>query len=282
MKVSEHELHLYVDGHLEATRRWAIEAYLEGSPEDGERVRAYRRQNELLRDLFADTEEVPPPAMMEGLQRAIAKRLRRAQLWPRTAAAAALVLAAGLGAGGAQFYRSSASAPIEPFSRFAESAVRAHSFYAPAAAEQTEFGADGAAKLNTLLDKRLGAPLHLPDLSHDGLSLVSGRLLPSPTGPAVQLVYRDKGGHLVTLFLGAVDDASAQAPQPPNEPPPRLYAAHDGDIGIAVVGSLGGDQLRGIAEAAQRSLGAPRPPQAQPAKAPAPSNDQRPPAPART
>jgi anti-sigma factor RsiW len=278
MKVSERELHLYVDGHLEPERRWAIEVYLEGRPEEAERVRVYRRQNELLRDLFADTEEVPVSPLVDGLRRAIAQRLRRIRWWP-PATAAALLLAAALGGGGVELYRAPPSASVEPLRRFAESAVRAHSFYAPAAAEQTEFGADGAAKLNTLLDKRLGAPLHLPDLSHDGLSLVSGRLLPSATGPAVQLVYRDKGGQLVTLFLGAVDEATPHAAH--NEPPPRLYAAHDGDIGIAVVGSLGGDELRGIAEAAQRSLGAPQP-AAQPAQAPAPSGDHHAAGPSRT
>lgn len=280
MKVSERELHLYVDGHLEPERRWAIEVYLEGRPEEAERVCAYRRQNELLRDLFADTEDVPASPAVEGLRRAIARRLRHIRWWP-PAAAAALLLAAALGAGGVEFYRAPQTASVEPLRRFAESAVRAHSFYAPAAAEQTEFGADGAAKLNTLLDKRLGAPLHLPDLSHDGLSLVSGRLLPSATGPAVQLVYRDKGGHLVTLFLGAVDEPTQQAAAHANEPPPRLYAAHDGDIGIAVVGSLGGDELRGIAEAAQRSLGPPQP-AAQPAQAPAQGGDHHAGAPSRT
>ena len=279
MKVSEQELHLYVDGHLEPERRWAIEVYLEGRPEEAERVRVYRRQNELLRDLFADTEEVPASPLVDGLRRAIAQRLRRIRWWP-PATAAALLLAAALGGGGVALYRAPQSASVEPLRRFAESAVRAHSFYAPAAAEQTEFGADGAAKLNTLLDKRLGAPLHLPDLSHDGLSLVSGRLLPSATGPAVQLVYRDKGGQLVTLFLGAVDEATPQAAAH-SEPPPRLYAAHDGDIGIAVVGSLGGDELRGIAEAAQRSLGAPQP-AAQPAQAPAQNGDHHAGGPSRT
>jgi anti-sigma factor RsiW len=187
-------------------------------------------------------------------------------------------VAAALGTGGVALYRVPNSAPTELSRRVVETAGRLHSLlYAPAVAERAELGTDDATKLGTLL----GAPLHLPDLSADGLSLVSGRLLPSPAGPTAELVYRDRGGHLVTIFLVPPHAVSLQGP-PPAAAATGLHALHSGDIGIAVVGSLGGDELRWIAEAARRSLAQPRgtPPQAVPP--PPQPIDHHTPAPART
>jgi anti-sigma factor RsiW len=153
-----------------------------------------------------------------------------------------------------------------------------HSFYAGGASEPTEFGADAAGKLGPLLDKRLGAPLRLPDLSQKGFSLVGGRLLPAVEGAAAQLLYRDQAGRLVSVFLGPADKTRLTATQVAERKDDlSLYAWLDGRIGVAVVGGLSGDELRGIAEAAQRSLlpppNGPRPddrPNASPDKNPHP------------
>src|SRR6185437_950145 len=99
----------------------------------------------------------------------------------------------------------------------------------------------------------------LPDLSQKGFSLVGGRLLPAVGGAAAQLLYRDQGGRLVTVFLGPADKTRLTATQATERKDLSLYAWLDGRIG----GGLSGDELRGIAEAAQHSLlpppNAPRP-----------------------
>src|SRR6185437_274280 len=108
-------------------------------------------------------------------------RTRLSAYWrPVLASAAAVVLAASLGAGVTEVFDARSAIAPEPVPSFAETAARLHTFYA--GAEPTEFGADSAAKLNTLLDKRLGAPLRLPDLTPKGFSLLGGRVLPSPGG----------------------------------------------------------------------------------------------------
>lgn len=256
--VDEHQLHLYVDGHLDEARRFAVERHLRHHPEVAARVAEYRRQNELMRQLFEETGEAPATDGQEQLRHQLERRLGRSRLaayWrPALAVAASLMLAAALGAAGTEFYDEQAAVTAEPMPSFAETATRVHSFYAGAVSEPTEFGADAANKLGTLLDKRLGAPLRLPDLSQKGFSLVGGRLLPAPDGASAQLLYRDQAGRLVTVFLGPADKTRLTPTHATERQDLSIYAWLDGRIGVAVVGGLSGDELRGIAEAAQRSL----------------------------
>jgi anti-sigma factor RsiW len=258
LPIDEHELHLYVDEHLGEERRRAVEALLRDRPEVAARVSDYRHQNELMRQLFNPAGSAPPTDDQERLLQALGQRLgrgRMAALWrPAMVAAAGLFVAATLGAVGTEYYDESTTVMPEPMPSFAETAARVHSFYASGASEPTEFGADAAGKLGPLLDKRLGAPLRLPDLSQKGFSLVGGRLLPAVEGAAAQLLYRDQAGRLVSVFLGPADKTRLTATQVTERKDLSLYAWLDGRIGVAVVGGLSGDELRGIAEAAQRSL----------------------------
>ena len=249
LPIDEHELHLYVDEHLGEERRRAVEALLCNHPEVAARINDYRHQNELMRQLFNPAGDAPPTDEQERLLRVLGQRLgrgRMAALWrPASAAAAALFLAATQGADGTEYYDERTTIMPEPMPSFADTAARVHSFYA---------GGVGT-ELGPLLDKRLGAPLRLPDLTQKGFSLVGGRLLPAVEGAAAQLLYRDQAGRLVSVFLGPADKTrltATQAPERKNDL--SLYAWLDGPIGVAVVGGLSGDELRGIAEAAQRSL----------------------------
>jgi anti-sigma factor RsiW len=137
-----------------------------------------------------------------------------------------------------------------------------------------EFGADGAAQLGSQLDQRLGTPLRLPDLSQKGFSLVGGRFLPGAGGATAQLVYRDKGGRLITLFLGGRAEPQARGG---DRQPVGLYTWLDGSLNVAVVGGVGGDELSSIAEAAQRSLMSAEPPPVKTERPPQPQPQNRPP-----
>jgi anti-sigma factor RsiW len=211
-----------------------------------------------MRQLFNSAGDAPPTDDQERLLQALGQRLGRRRVVtlgrPAIAAAAGLLLAATLGAVGTEYYDERMTVMPEPMPSFADTAARVHSFYAGGASEPTEFGADAAGKLGPLLDKRLGAPLRLPDLSQKGFSLVGGRLLPAVDGAAAQLLYRDQAGRLVTVFLGPADKTRLTAAQVTERKDLSLYAWLDGRIGVAVVGGLSGDELRGIAEVAQRSL----------------------------
>lgn len=261
--VEEQELHLYVDDQLDEERRAAFEAALRDHPELVTRVADYRRQNALMRQLFAvpaeDGASEAQGFLVRQLQRRLDGRPRR-RWWKFAAVAAGLLVAAVLGSAGTEFYHERSMPEPEPMANFAETAALLHSVYA-GGGDQTEFGADGVAKLSSILPTRLGAPLHVPDLSRKGFSLVGGRLLAAPEGPAAQLLYRDQAGRLVTVLLGASQPAHPNAPQPLQQRQDlSLYTWLDGRIGVAVVGKLNSDELRGLAEAAQRTLLPPPPP----------------------
>jgi|HubBroStandDraft_1064217.scaffolds.fasta_scaffold07582_3 anti-sigma factor RsiW len=259
--IDEQELHLYVDRRLDREREALIERELRRDPEMAARVSDFRRQNELMRQLFAAGGDVPSGVAQQRLQRALERRLGRSRLiayWrPSAAAAAALLLAGGLGAAATAVYDGRDTRSAAPAASSAETAAsirRVDAGMSSEPTEPTEFTAEGAATLRLLLDKRLGAPLRLPDLSAEGFSLVRGRLLPTPEGAAAQLLYRDQAGRIVTVFLGPADRAPF-APFPAAEQQSlSLYVRHDGRIGVAVAGGMSSDELRGLADAAQRSL----------------------------
>ncbi len=253
----EEDLHRYVDGEADAVRRALVEAAMRRHPEIAARVSDYRRQNELMRELFAPAGEAPLTPAQLDLARRLALHLEGSRLRRLVrplafgiggvALAGALALTVTLYAAHTQ--------PEPPRPSFAETAATVHNFYAASTSEPTEFGAEATARLNAQLARRLGAPVRLPDLGPEGLTLTSGRLLPVAEGVAVQLLYRDKAGRLVTLFLGtAHEPASSAGLRHVERSNLSLYTWLDGRIDAAVVGAVNDDELRRIAEAARHSL----------------------------
>ena len=94
--IAEEDLHAYVDGLLDAERRAAVERYLQSSADTAERVTVYTAQrNELRTALAARAHDPIPPNL--NLARLLEANLRRRRRPWR--AAAAILLAVGLGAG---------------------------------------------------------------------------------------------------------------------------------------------------------------------------------------
>src|SRR5215469_8264366 len=91
---TENELHAYVDGALESSRRAEVEAYLASNPDVAEQVARWRRDLDFLRTEFAGTMTRPAQPRLDP--KAVRRRLRtRSRV--RTAAVAALFLAIGVG-----------------------------------------------------------------------------------------------------------------------------------------------------------------------------------------
>src|SRR3546814_20015463 len=55
------------------------------------------------------------------------------------------------------------------------------------------------------LSRRLDRPLNAPSLQEHGYSLLGGRLLPGPSGPAAQFMYEDASGQRLTLYITAAN-----------------------------------------------------------------------------
>lgn len=195
---TEAELQAYVDDRLDAARRAELEAWLAERPEEAERIAAYRRLGDELRELYAPLleEAVPPSLAAFGPARA---------RWRRVAAVAGWV-AVGAALGGLAGWelretRPEVAAAPEVGAAMARRAAIAHATYSPEVRHPVEVGADQEAHLVAWLSKRLGAPLRTPKLEAVGYSLVGGRLLPGDNGPVAHFMYQCNRGTRVTLYV---------------------------------------------------------------------------------
>jgi anti-sigma factor RsiW len=93
---NEYEIHAYVDGRLDESRRQAVEFYLARNPERAEQVRAWQRDAQQLR---AETSGLDLPNN-PALDPAEIRAHQQAQVRVRWARAAVVVLSLALGSVG--------------------------------------------------------------------------------------------------------------------------------------------------------------------------------------
>ena len=217
MKMTEDDLHAYVDGALPLEREAEVEAWLAGHPEDAERVAAYRAQNLALKALFDPVLDEPLPDQLHGLT---AQPLNATTIetkagptvsgkktpnfkFPVLQRLAAGVLVATLGGVGGwlahdRYPGAQSMARLVPLP---QQAAVAHVVYSPDARRPVEVTADQEEALVKWLSKRLGTPVKPPKLGGLGYELVGGRLLPGNVGPVAQFMYQDGSGQRMTLYV---------------------------------------------------------------------------------
>lgn len=244
------ELHALADGRLSAQRAAEVQEWLASHPGEAARVHAWKAQREALHAAFDPILEEPMP-----------DRLRRAALplpWHKTMlpkiAASVAWLAVGLTVG--FFARGSFQLTGTPdvSASLPYQAAIAHAVYSPEVRHPVEVGAEQEAHLVQWLSKRLGSSLVIPKLGEQGFYLVGGRLLPSNKGPAAQIMYQDKAGVRLTLYVLQDVGNPETAFRFAHEGKISVFYWVDGPFGYALSGELPRDQLLAIAEASYRQL----------------------------
>jgi anti-sigma factor RsiW len=236
----DHELHAYVDGHLDSQQRAAFEARLANDPAAAAAAAAYARQNAALRAVY-------DPILREPIPDLLRQRPRLRWRFAGYAAAAVFLLAVGAAGGwvSALGYASRhAAAPMG----FAERAALAYTTFAPEVRHPVEVAALQQDHLVAWLSKRLGVPIRAPVLADDGFTLMGGRLLPDAASPAAQFMYEDGKGRRIALYL-RVDALQNRetAFRWTNEGNVTICYWIDGPIGYALAGELGREELLRIA-----------------------------------
>jgi len=242
--LTEAELHAYVDGQLDGARRAAVEAYLATNPSEAERARAYVRQNEQLHALFDGALDEPVP---EALR--VQPTRRRASPMRYAALLAVAVVGGVFGwvLRGEEALTITASLP--------QQAALAHLVYAPEVQHPVEVSVREEAHLVSWLSKRLGAPVHAPQLTEAGYELVGGRLLPGADGPAAQFMYQDVRGNRLTLYVRTTADGNREtAFRYAKEDKVGVFYWVDGPFGYALSGEIERPQLLHVAESVYRAL----------------------------
>lgn len=199
-RISEAELHAFVDGELAPAEHAEVADLLAVSPADLALVREIREINEAIRARYGGLLSEPGPADSRAR---LGRRPRRGWLaWPRRLArpAAAAVLLLGATAAG-YVARGLMVEPRRPETVFVATALGAHSVYVPEVRHPVEVRADEA-HLVRWLAKRVGADVRAPVLAGTGWKLMGGRLLPDQEGhAAAQFMYEDATGRRLTLYI---------------------------------------------------------------------------------
>lgn len=191
--VIEEELHAFVDGELPPERRAVVEQWLATHGDDAARVAAWRAQAEAIRARYGVADE-PVPARFD-----LQKLARAGRNWQRLAAA--VIILAFLGGGGAGWFGRGAWEGAGPTRSVTNEAIDAHRLYVVEVRHPVEVTGSDPAHLGQWLSRRVGYALRAPDLDASGLKLLGGRLLPSPSAPAAAFfMYEGTTGERFTVY----------------------------------------------------------------------------------
>lgn len=252
--VGEDELNAYVDGELPANRRMIVEAWLAAHPDDATKVVAWNKQAELIRARYgAIADEAPPQRFNVG-------RLTRRRHGAMASAVAAVVAAFVIGGTLGWTARGIETARPSDLARFTADALDAYRLYVVEVRHPVEVPGDQRPHLNAWLSKRVGSPLHAPELEKVGLKLVGGRLLPGPTGATAFFMYETPSGERFTLYCGRTSDRDTALRYTTGEKN-AAYFWVDGDLAYVLSGPAERDKLREIAQAAYEQIDRRMPPQ---------------------
>jgi anti-sigma factor RsiW len=246
--ISEHDLHAYVDGALDAAAHARVEAWLAENPCDAARVSAYRSQREALHAQF-------DPVLREAVPRRLVTATRRGPkglALALRAAAAALLLAVGFAGG--WFGHGEEKARQRADSLLASESLSAHRVFVVEVKHPVEVGADQEQHLVGWLSKRMGRQITAPDLRPLGYSLMGGRLLPAHGQPAAQFMYQAKSGERVTVYIRHNESRETTAFRFEQAGGLSAFYWLDGPLSYAIVADLPRDKLQPICDAVYAQL----------------------------
>jgi anti-sigma factor RsiW len=188
---SEHEVHAYVDGHLDGPRRSEVERYLARHPEQADEVQAWRQGAQQLRTLLAG-DLSPAPALDPARVRERVQH-RRTVRWGTAAALTVCLLIGGI-AGWTARGIGSGNAPMAD-------AMQAYRLLALDHGLGMDITTGNESDLRAWLSGRVGTNVHLPDLADAGFRPMGGRLFATDQGPAAMVLYDDGNGHTVSFYV---------------------------------------------------------------------------------
>jgi anti-sigma factor RsiW len=239
--VSEDDLSAYLDGRLDAEREALVRAHLAEHPQTGREVESWRANEAALSEIlsgygFASAADIP------------AAPRRQWGHWP---AAAALVIAFGLGGGAGYAARGAlleqAAGPQE---MWLEGAARdVFLTYVREVRHPVEVDASERDHLVNWLGNRIEKPFTAPSLADLGFELVGGRLLPLGGQPGAMLMYENAQGDRATILLARNAGARNTALRFSADRGVNTFRWVDGPIAYAISGFIGRGELEDISRA---------------------------------
>ncbi|WP_462383636.1 anti-sigma factor family protein [Pseudomonas sp. Marseille-QA0892] len=191
--ISDHDLHAYVDGRLDAERRRFVDDALARDPVLAAQVHGWLQDARTLRSALSQPSRPENPALDPIAIRARKRRRRGGQL----ATAASLALCLGIGGWGGWMARES----VQPYADPPMSdAVQAYRLLVDGRMPP-DMTATNPAELSNWLAVRFGGDVQMPNLEPAGFKAVSARMLSTPQGAAAMVLYRDRAGRTATFYI---------------------------------------------------------------------------------
>lgn len=243
--ITEDDLHAFVDGLLDESRRTDVVDYLEAHPETADRIDAYRAQRLALKVALDPVTSEVVPTRLNLAHMIEARRRPRSFSWNMAAAAVLLILAGG--AGGWMLH-SVYQPESEGVLALAREASDSYKTYASDQIRPVELRARDTGQLIDWATERMGRKPVLPDLSRSGYRLMGGRIVSTPHGAALMVMYdNDRGTRLVMLTRPmAVDQDKPMTPLLMDNSNGWSWAVNG--MGYSLVGRLPSDALHPLAD----------------------------------
>ena len=266
--LTDEEIHALLDREVSSSDLAALEVRLSHDPAAQSNLLKWQHQRLALKQLYQGVMNEPVPSTLTDIVEPV-NTPREPVSWTRwggMAASVCLAFAVGwvshsawLTEGGSNgLPQKLAATPASQ--RFAQQAAIAHAVYSPEVRHPVEVAAAEQDHLVKWLSKRLNKPLKVPKLTELGYELVGGRLLPGDSGARAQFMFQNGDGLRITLYLGAVDAATASADSRETAfrflddgATPSFYWIDQG-FGYALAGALPRAELLTVAEAVYHQL----------------------------
>jgi anti-sigma factor RsiW len=249
---SESDIHLALDGEMPVAERPAFENWLEGHPDMQARSHRFANDRDRLRETLAGVLDEPVPPRLSGVPLVPEEGMKGPPRLFWRALAAVVILVAG-GVGGFMLARVNWGSAISGES-VADRAIAAHILYASEKRHVVEVGTDEKDHLVGWLSKRVGIRLIAPDFSGAGFELMGGRLLPAAHKPAAQLMYQDRSGARVSLYVVRDPGSHETSFRLLKEDGARAFYWLDNGCGYAVAGNVAENTLLTLANLAYTQL----------------------------
>jgi anti-sigma factor RsiW len=242
--ITEADLQAYVDHVLAENRRAEVEAYIAERPDVARRLADYGRQNDMLHQLF-------DPVLVEPVPESLRKPSTQAK--PRSPMMRHAAIVGWLALGGVIGWGINAwQADADP--GFPRQAAVAHAVYSVEAKRHVEVTAADEQAMVGWMSKRMGVQISVPKLADLGFELLGGRLLPGARGPACQIMYQDKEGRRITLYMAREDGNTRQDLRVTKEGALQVAYWLDGVLGYAISGDLAKPELLQLVQSVARQV----------------------------
>lgn len=233
-----------IDGELTPEESERLDRHLEHHPDDAARIRALRRQSDLI------NKAVPVPSAAH--LRSLRKQAKPPSPVSLRLVASVAVFAVGFGLG--SYLQPWESRATDDLALFSQHAKAAHSLFAVEVLHPVEVAATEKDHLQTWLSNRLGSAIIAPQLGETGFTLIGGRLLPAGDHASALFMYENAEGDRLSLMATHGDIIQTQSFRFRQEDGYLVVFWQDGPWQYTLVGDQKRDPMEHIARLAHGQM----------------------------